>query len=169
MDLRDWRPSGMGRVVLLLAAVLALLGFFPLLLCGLVYLWQLLCLALPAAPVPLVLLALKKRKKTVVSAFLLCLLLMLGSAAWVAHHPFFRCPEEYRPYISSEEEARIVGYNGGLYSYRIPIFPVCVSVTAADEDSVCVRTQYLFFGSTEMEIGQSDSADPVPSLIRGLH
>ena len=168
MDLRDWRPSGMGRVVLLLAAVLALLGFFPLLLCGLVYLWQLLCLALPAAPVPLVLLALKKRKKTVVSAFILCLLLMLGSAAWVAHHPFFRCPEEYRPYISSEEEARIVGYNGGLYSYRIPIFPVCVSVTAADEDSVCVRTQYLFFGSTEMEIGFPEGAAPVPSLIRGL-
>ena len=168
MDLRDWRPSGMGRVVLLLAAVLALLGFFPLLLCGLVYLWQLLCLALPAAPVPLVLLALKKRKKTVVSAFLLCLLLMLGSAAWVAHHPFFRCPEEYRPYISSEEEARIVGYNGGLYSYRIPIFPVCVSVTAADEDSVRVRTQYLFFGSTEMEIDFPEGAAPVPSLIRGL-
>lgn len=63
MDLRDWRPSSMGRVVLLLAAVLALLGFFPLLLCGLVYLWQLLCLSLLAAPVPLVLLALGKKEK----------------------------------------------------------------------------------------------------------
>ena len=169
MDMRNWHPSGLGRIVLLLAAALALLGFFPLILCGLVYLWQLLCLSLLAAPVSLILLALRKRKKTVVSAFLLCLLLILGSAAWIAHHPFFRCPEEYRPYAAPEMQTRIIGYNSGLYSYRIPIFPVCVTVTAAEESCVRVRTQYLFFGSTEMEIGQSDSADPVPSLIRGLH
>ena len=133
-----------------------------------VYLWQLLCLALPAAPITLIVLALTKKKKAAAAVLALCLFLELGAAAWIARHPFFRCPEEYRPYISPEEQARIVGYNGGLYSYRIPIFPVCVSVTAADEDSVRVRTQYLFFGSTEMEIGLSDSADPVPSLIRGL-
>ena len=168
MDLRDWRPSAVGRIVLLLAAILALLGFFPLILCGLVYLWQLLCLALLAVPVPLGILVLKKKKKTVIAACLLCLFLVLGAAVWVARHPFFRCPEEYRPYISPEEQARIVEYNSGLWSARIPVFPVCVTVTAAEEDGVRVRTQYLFFGSSEMEISLPESGGPVPSLIRGL-
>ena len=131
------------------------------------YLWQLLCLALPAAAVALIVLALTKKKKAAAAVLALCLLLELGAAAWIARHPFFRCPEEYRPYISPEEKARIVGYNSGLWSARIPVFPVCVEVLWADEEKVHVGTRYLFIGSTEMEVGLQGSPDPFPSLIRG--
>ena len=133
-----------------------------------VYLWQLLCLVLPAAPIALIVLALTKKKKATAAVLALCLFLELGAAAWIARHPFFRCPEEYRPYISPEEEARIIGYNSGFWSARIPVFPVCVSVLHANEERVHVWTQYLFFGSTEMEIGLPGSADPIPGLIRAL-
>lgn len=133
-----------------------------------VYLWQLLCLALPAAAIALIVLALAKKKKAAAAALAVCLLLELGGVARIACLPFFRCPEEYRPYISPEEQERIVGYNSGFWSARIPVFPVCVDVLWADEERVHVKTRYLFLGSTEMEVGLTGSPDPFPSLIRGL-
>ena len=85
-----------------------------------------------------------------------------------ARRPFFRCPEEYRPYISAEEEARIIGFYKGFWSPRIPVFPVCITVTKADETFVYVRTKYLFFGTAEMRIGRLGSPEPTPSLLTGL-
>ena len=132
-----------------------------------VYLWQLLCLALPSAAIALIVRGMTQKKKAAAAALAVCLLLELGAAAWISRRPFFRCPEEYRSFISPEEHERIVGYNSGLWSARIPVFPVCVRVLWADGERVHVKTRYLFFGSSEMEIGLTGSADPVPSLIRG--
>lgn len=132
------------------------------------WLAQLACAAVIASPIPLIVRLATKKKKAAKLVFALCLTLELAAIGAVAHRPFFRCPEEYRPYISPEEEARIIGYNSGLWSVRIPVFPVCVSVLHANEERVHVWTQYLFFGSTEMEIGLPGSADPIPGLIRAL-
>lgn len=133
-----------------------------------VYLWQLLCLVLPAASIALIVLALTKKKKAAAAVLALCLFLELGAAAWIARHPFFRCPEEYRPQISAEEEARIIGFNNGLWSLGLPVFPVCVTVTQMDESSICVRTKYLFLGTSEMQIGRLGSPDPEPIRWTGL-
>ena len=133
-----------------------------------IYLLQFLCEAVIAAPIPLLILWLTKRKRTAKAAFVICLLLALTASVLVARRPFFRCPEKYRAYITEEEEERIVGFNSGVWSPRIPVFPVCVTVLNMDDDRVHVRTKYLFFGSSEMEIGQPGSPDPTPSLIYGL-
>ena len=133
-----------------------------------VYLIQFLCEAAVAAPIPLLILWLTKKKRAAKAAFVLCLLLALTASVLVARRPFFRCPEKYRAYITEEEEERIVGFNRGVWSLRIPFFPVCVTVLNMDEDRVHVKTKYLFFGSSEMEIGRLGSPDPTPSLIYGL-
>ena len=133
-----------------------------------VYLLQFLCEAVIAAPIPLLILWLTKRKRAAKAAFVLCLLLALTASVLVARRPFFRCPEKYRAYITEEEEERIVGFNSGVWSSRIPVFPVCVTVLNMDEDRVHVKTKYLFFGSSEMEIGRPGSPDPTPNLLRGL-
>ncbi len=132
---------------------------------GALLLWpaQLFCAAALAAPAPLALWLAAKKKKAAELVFVLCLTLELAAIGAVAHKPFFRCPEEYRPYVSAEEEARIVGFNRGLWSRTIPVFPVCVTVTKADENDVYVRTKYLFFGTAEMRIGRLGSPDPTPN------
>ena len=132
----------------------------------LVYLAQFLCEAVIAAPIPLLILLLTKKKRAAKAAFILCLLLALTASVLVAHRPFFRCPEEFRSRITEAEEARIVSFNSGVWSPRIPVFPVCVTVQDMDEERVQVRTKYLFFGSAEMEILQPGSPDPTASLIR---
>ena len=53
------------------------------------YLWQLLCLALPAAAVALIVLALTKKKKTAAAVLALCLLLELGLRHGSPVTPFF--------------------------------------------------------------------------------
>ena len=133
-----------------------------------VYLWQLLCLVLPAAAIALIVRGMTKKKKAALAALALCLLLELGAGAWVARHPFFRCPEEYRPWVTAETQAELVKLNSGVYSPRLPVFPLCVRVLGADGERVHVRTRYLFLGSTEMELGLPGSPDPGPSLIRAL-
>ena len=142
--------------------------FFFLLGVALVWLAQLICTAVIAAPVPLVVWLATKKKRAAKLVFALCLLLELAVIGAVAHKPFFRCPEEYRSYVSAEEEKRIVGFNRGLWSLRVPVFPVCVTVTKVDESSVYVRTKYLFFGTAEMGIGRLGSPDPTPSWWTGL-
>ena len=135
---------------------------------ALVWLAQLICTAVIAAPVPLVVWLATKKKRAAKLVFALCLALELAVIGAVAHKPFFRCPEEYRAAISAEEEARIVGFNRGLWSPRVPVFPVCITVTKADETDVYVRTKYLFFGVSEMRIGRLGSPDPTPNALTGL-
>ena len=138
----------------------------------LVWLGQLVCLVLPAAAIALFVLALTKKRRAAAAALALCLLLELGAAAWIVRHPFFRCPEEYRPYVTAEitakEQEEIIRFNSGLWSAKIPVFPVCVDVQYADGERIHVKTRYFFFGSTEMELNLPGSTDPGPSLIRGL-
>ena len=133
-----------------------------------VYLLQSLCEALVAAPIPLLILWLTKKKKAAKAAFVLCLLLALTASVLAARRPYFRCPEKYRPYIAEEEEERIVSFYSGVWSPRIPVFPVCITVLNMDEEKVHIRTKYLFFGSAEMEVTGLGTPDLTPSLIHGL-
>ena len=127
---------------------------FFLVLLGLALLWlgQFVCVSGIAAPTALAVWLATKRKRAAKLVFALCLLLELAAIGAVAYKPFFRCPEEYQPYISEEEESRIVGFNSGVWNPCIPVFPVCVTVLNVDGDRVYVRTKYMLFGSSEMEI-----------------
>ena len=98
----------------------------------LIWLVQLFCAAVIASPVPLIIRLVTKKKRAAMLVFALCFMLELAAIGAVAHKPFFRCPEEYRSYVSAEEEARIVGFYNGLWSPRVPVFPVCITVTKAD-------------------------------------
>ncbi len=133
-----------------------------------VYLLQFLCEALVAAPIPLMILWLTKKKQAAKAAFVLCLLLALTASVLAARRPYFRCPEKYRPYITEEEEERIVSFYSGVWSPRIPVFPVCITVLNMDEEKVHIRTKYLFFGSAEMEVTGLGTPELTPSLIHGL-
>ena len=133
-----------------------------------VYLVQFLCEAAIAAPIPLLILWLTKRKRAAKAAFILCLLLALSASVLVARRPFFRCPEEYRTEITAEEEAQIVDFYNGVWSPRIPVFPLCITVLNVDGGRAHIRTKYLFFGSAEMEIEGLGTPALTPSLIRGL-
>ncbi len=133
-----------------------------------VYLVQFLCEAVIAAPIPLLILWLTKKKRAAKAAFIVCLLLALTASMLIARRPYFRCPEKYRPYITEEEEERIVSFNSGVWNPYIPIFPVCVTVLDMDGYRMHVRTKYLFFGSSEMEITGLGTPDLTASLTRGL-
>ena len=87
------------------------------------WLAQLACAAVIASPIPLIVRLATKKKKAAKLVFALCLTLELAAIGVVAQRPFFRCPEEYRSYVSAEEEARIVGFYNGLWSPRVPVFP----------------------------------------------
>ena len=133
-----------------------------------VYLVQFLCEAAIAAPIPLLILWLTKRKRAAKAAFILCLLLALSASVLVARRPFLRCPEDYRTEITAEEEAQIVDFYNGVWSPRIPVFPLCITVLNVDGGRARIRTKYLFFGSAEMEITGLGTPELTPSLIRGL-
>ena len=54
--------------------------------------------------------------------------------------------------ITAEEKEKIILFNSGIYSKNIPVFPVSITVLYADDDFVRVRTNYILFGATEMEV-----------------
>ena len=104
-------------------------------------------------------------KRRLVFLVALCLALIIeGSGIFIlAKKPIWICPQEYQTYISEECKEQIIGFNSGLYSSYIPVFPICISVQHANSDSITVRTNYFFFGQTEMII-----TDDGPSLVHGL-
>ena len=119
----------------------------------LAYTAQIGAIAAVAAILPAVVLLRWRRKKAAALLLLVCLSAEVVGLACLARHPVFLCPEEYRPFVSSEERRSLIDLNSGAYSKNIPFVPVCVAVTQADEVNITVRTYYFVFGCTEMEYG----------------
>ena len=97
------------------------------------------------------LLAWNRRKLRLALAVMILVLEGL-SAAYLTCNPVVSVPQEYEAYVTEAMREDIAGYNRGLYSRNIPVFPVCVQVTYADETQIRTVTQYLFFGSVGMRI-----------------
>lgn len=96
----------------------------------------------------------KMDKKKRAGLFALVLAVEIIALGWLSAHPVFVCPAEFRPYVSREEQERIIDFNRGLYSYRVPILPVRIVVEAADGNEVLVRVNHWPFGTTRMHVGQ---------------
>lgn len=107
-------------------------------------------------------LAVRKKTEKTVPCTVLILLLEILLVFHIAYHPAVVVPEEYEGYVSREE---IVSYSAGFYSANIPIFPVCASVTYADENRTEFTIQYLFWGSVEMSISEDGANMDRPLMI----
>lgn len=105
----------------------------------------------------------KKSKKVSALLFAVIFAVECMGIAFLAYHPIVSVPEAYRAYVTEEEEMKIASFNKGFYSANIPIFPVCIQVIHADEWETVVKTQYLFWGTTEMSITTDG-----PSIVKPL-
>ena len=129
-----------------------------------VYAFQIGTILLIAAVIPYFVYTECKKKEVFIRLFVICLSLEIFCLAYLACHPFFDCPKEYREFVSEEDQRRIIGLNSGIYSVIIPVIPVSIVVTYADEDHIVVETNYILYGKTEMDI-----CDDGPSLTQSLH
>ena len=96
----------------------------------------------------------KMDKKKRGGLFALILAAEIAALGWFGTHPVFVCPAELRPYVSQEQQERIIGFNRGPYSAAIPILPVRIVVEKADGSEVLVRVNYWPFGTTRMSLGR---------------
>ncbi len=94
------------------------------------------------------------RRKLRIALAVIFLVLEGAGAAFLTYNPIVSVPQPYEAYVTEDVREDIAGYNRGLYSSNIPVFPVCVRVTYADETELRTVTQYLFFGSVGMRITQ---------------
>lgn len=67
-------------------------------------------------------------------------------------NPAFVCPEEYRQYVSAEDEEYLLRLWGGFYGHT-PLFATRISVIYADEEKIQVEVDYSIFGSRVMSHG----------------
>ena len=67
-------------------------------------------------------------------------------------NPAFVCPEEYRQYVSAEDEEDLLRLWGGFYGHT-PLFATRISVIYADEETIQVEVAYSIFGSRVMSHG----------------
>ncbi len=67
-------------------------------------------------------------------------------------NPAFVCPEEYRQYVSAEDEEYLLRLWGGFYGHT-PLFATRISVIYADEEKIQVEVDYSIFGSRVMSLG----------------
>ena len=67
-------------------------------------------------------------------------------------NPAFVCPDEYRQYVSAEDEEYLLRLWGGFYGH-MPIFATRISVIYADEEKIQVEVDYSIFGSRVMSHG----------------
>ncbi len=67
-------------------------------------------------------------------------------------NPAFVCPEEYRQYVSAEDEEYLLRLWGGFYGHT-PLFATRISVIYADEETIQVEVDYSIFGSRVMSHG----------------
>lgn len=67
-------------------------------------------------------------------------------------NPAFVCPDEYRQYVSAEDEEYLLRLWGGFYGH-MPLFATRISVIYADEETIQVEVDYSIFGSRVMSLG----------------
>ena len=67
-------------------------------------------------------------------------------------NPAFVCPDEYRQYVSAEDEEYLLRLWGGFYGHT-PLFATRISVIYADEETIQVEVDYSIFGSRVMSHG----------------
>ena len=67
-------------------------------------------------------------------------------------NPAFVCPDEYRQYVSAEDEEYLLRLWGGFYGHT-PLFTTRISVIYADEEKIQVEVAYSIFGSRVMSLG----------------
>ncbi len=118
------------------------------------YLIQILIFVLIAGIVPMIVYIAKKKRKVALLLFVVMLLLEGIGVARLCKKPLWHCPKQFEAYVSDSDKERILGFNSGFFSPRIPVFPVAVTVEDADEEHIVVRTIYLFFGSSVMDINE---------------
>ena len=105
----------------------------------------------------------RKRKKWFFLLLMVFLTAECAGAVYLSQNPIVTVPKEYKPYVTEADREAIQSYNSGIYSTNIPVFPVHIHVTAATDTEIRVRTQYLFWGHTEMSVTEDG-----PSLTKYL-
>ena len=76
-------------------------------------------------------------------------------------NPAFVCPEEYRQYVSAEDEEYLLRLWGGFYGHT-PLFATRISVIYADEETIQVEVDYSIFGSRVMSHGPGGIGEDKP-------
>ena len=105
----------------------------------------------------------RKKKRLFVLLLAAFLAAECVGAVYLSQKPIITVPEEYRQYVTEADRENIRSFNSGVYSANIPVFPVHIRVLSATETEITVRTQYLFWGYTEMSITKDG-----PSLTKYL-
>ena len=77
---------------------------------------------------------------------------MIFGMVYTYLNPAFVCPEEYRQYVSAEDEEYLLRLWGGFYG-RTPLFATRISVIYADKEKIQVEVDYSIFGSRVMSYG----------------
>ena len=94
----------------------------------------------------------RKKKKGFALLLVIFLAAVCAGAAYLSRNPVVTVPKEYRAYVTEADREAIRSYNNGVYSTNIPVFPVYIRVISATKGEIRIRTQYLFWGYTEMSI-----------------
>ena len=103
------------------------------------------------------------QKKTAVMASLLCAILIIATAAWLAFHPIRSCSEALKLYLTEDRWQDILSATPPIYNPHLPFFPWRVAVECADESELYWRTDWFPAGTTRTGV-TPDGYDPVHGL-----
>ncbi len=87
--------------------------------------------------------------------------ILIFSVVYAYLNPTFVCPDEYRQYVSAEDEEYLLRLWGGVYGHT-PLFATRISVIYADEEKIQVEVDYSIFGSRVMSHGPDGIGEDKP-------
>lgn len=103
--------------------------------------------------------------RCLIVALFICVIL-----ASLALKPPIICPERYESYLTPERRAAVQSGASGLYSWNIPLVPICAKVTGINnfvadgqmEYNVEFTVYYFCLGSMKMEFSTYDGYNSHP-------
>ena len=112
----------------------------------------------------------RRKRGRFMPRFLIVLLLVCAVLTCLALHPPVICPERYERYLTPERLEAVRSGGAGIYSWNIPLVPVCIKVT--DVHNFVVEEQmeyridftvyYFCMGSMRMEYSTRDGYNSYP-------
>ena len=112
----------------------------------------------------------RKKRGRFLPRFLVVLLLVCVILAVLAISPPVICPEQYERYLTPERQVAVQTGVYGVYSWNIPLVPVCIRITDVDnfviDGNMEYRLEYTVYyfclGSRQMEYSTYDGYSSYP-------
>lgn len=93
------------------------------------------------------------------------IILIFSTVYYLTFNPIIVCNNDFKFALTQEVKEEVLETGNGLYSNKLPLFPIYINIRSIQNSSIKYETKYWYFGSTQTEISRFDGVVTVQTNL----